>query len=31
MAAGEFLLTLTEEFPEPERSLRLLAEAMATK
>jgi len=31
MAAGGFLLTLTEEFPEPERSLRLLAEAMTTK
>ncbi len=29
MAAGRFLLTLTEEFPEPERSLRLLAEAVA--
>jgi hypothetical protein len=28
MAAGGFLLTLTEEFPEPQRSLRLLAEAM---
>jgi hypothetical protein len=29
MSAGGFLLTLTEEFPEPERSLRLLAEAVA--
>ena len=29
MAAGGFLLTLTEEFPEPERSLPLVAEAVA--
>jgi hypothetical protein len=29
LAAGGCLLTLTEEFPEPERSLRLLAEALA--
>ncbi len=29
MAAGGFLLTLTEEFPEPERSLLLVAEAVA--
>jgi hypothetical protein len=28
MAAGGFLLTLTEEFPDPERSLRLVAEAV---
>jgi hypothetical protein len=28
-AAGGFLLTLTEEFPDPERSLRLVAEAVA--
>ena len=31
MAAGGFLLTLTEEFPDPERSLLLLAEAVAAK
>jgi hypothetical protein len=29
MAAGGFLLTLTEEFPDPERSLLLVAEAVA--
>jgi hypothetical protein len=29
MAAGGFLLTLTEEFPDPERSLPLVAEAVA--
>jgi hypothetical protein len=29
-AAGGFLLTLTEEFPDPERSLLLLAEAVAS-
>jgi hypothetical protein len=28
-AAGGFLLTLTEEFPDPERSLLLVAEAVA--
>jgi len=27
-AAGAFLLTLTEEFPEPGRSLQLVAEAV---
>jgi hypothetical protein len=30
-AAGAFLLTLTEEFPEPARSLRLVAEAVAAE
>ena len=29
MAAGGFLLTLTEEFPDPQRSLLLVAEAVA--
>jgi hypothetical protein len=29
MDAGGFLLTLTEEFPDPERSLLLVAEALA--
>jgi hypothetical protein len=28
MGAGGFLLTLTEEFANPERSLRLLADAV---
>jgi hypothetical protein len=31
MAAGGFLLTLTEEFPEPERNLPLVAEAVAAE
>jgi hypothetical protein len=30
-AAGGFLLTLTEEFPEPARNLRLVAEAVAAE